>query len=286
MNLADDAELMQLMKDAGFISVFLGIETPDESGLIASNKLQNTRRSLLDSVATIQSYGMQVMGGFILGFDTDKEDIFDRMVEFIQKSGIPIAMVGLLQAMPGTQLFRRLRREGRIVDPGGGDNTCDRLNFLPRMDAAKLVEGYRSVLRRIYGCEAYYERVKLYLSRTHPRPGRHAKGERVSKQQWITPGNVRAFVTSIVRQGLFGRQRWSYWKFLMTVATRYRHCVGTAMTLAVMGYHFQVMTRKFSGLGSAAAAGAGRRGAAGEGGWSLRLTGAAPGGPLRELYTC
>ena len=89
------------MKEAGFISVFLGIETPDEPGLIASNKLQNTRRSLLDSVATIQSYGMQVMGGFILGFDTDGEDIFDRMVEFIQSSGIPIAMVGLLQAMPG-----------------------------------------------------------------------------------------------------------------------------------------------------------------------------------------
>jgi len=110
LNLADDPVLMQLMKDAGFISVFLGIETPDVPGLIATNKLQNTRRSLLDSVATIQSYGMQVMGGFILGFDTDRDDIFDRMVEFIQKSGIPIAMVGLLQAMPGTQLFRRLGR--------------------------------------------------------------------------------------------------------------------------------------------------------------------------------
>ena len=146
--------------------MFLGIETPDESGLIASNKLQNTKRSLLESVATIQSYGMQVMGGFILGFDTDREDIFDRMVEFIQKSGIPIAMVGLLQAMPGTQLFRRLRGEGRIVDEGAGNNVGGHLNFLPRMDAARLVEGYHSVLKRIYSCEAYYERVKLYLSRT------------------------------------------------------------------------------------------------------------------------
>jgi radical SAM superfamily enzyme YgiQ (UPF0313 family) len=241
LNLADDPELMQLMKDAGFSSVFLGIETPDESGLIASNKLQNTRRSLLDSVALIQSYGMQVMGGFILGFDTDGDDIFDRMVEFIQKSGIPIAMVGLLQAMPGTQLFRRLRREGRILDAGHGDNTSDNLNFLPHMDAQRLVEGYRSVLKRIYSCEAYYERVKLYLSRTQPR-----NGKRKWKQQWLTAGNARAFVTSIVRQGVFGRQRWSYWKFLLTVATRYRHCVGTAMTLAVMGYHFQVMTRRLS----------------------------------------
>ena len=177
LNLADDAELMQLMKDAGFKSVFLGIETPDEPGLIASNKLQNTRRSLLESVATIQSYGIEVMGGFILGFDTDKEDIFDRMVEFIQKSGIPIAMVGLLQAMPGTQLFRRLRREGRIVDAGGGNNTfCDRLNFLPRMDSARLVEGYREVMKRIYNCEAYYERVKLYLNRAHPKPAKRRGG--------------------------------------------------------------------------------------------------------------
>ena len=241
LNLADDPELMQLMKEAGFVSVFLGIETPDELGLIASNKLQNTRRSLLDSIATIQSYGMQVMGGFILGFDTDRDDIFDRMVEFIQKSGIPIAMVGLLQAMPGTQLFRRLWNEGRILDAGQGDNTDDKLNFLPHMDATRLVNGYRSVLKQIYSCEAYYERVKLYLSRTYP-----SRKQRKTGQRWLTKANVRAFVTSILRQGVFGRQRWSYWKFLMTVATRYRHCVGPAMTLAVMGYHFQVMTQRLS----------------------------------------
>jgi radical SAM superfamily enzyme YgiQ (UPF0313 family) len=241
LNLADDPELMQLMKDAGFISVFLGIETPDESGLISSNKLQNTRRSLLESVARIQSYGMQVMGGFILGFDTDREDIFDRMVEFIQKSGIPIAMVGLLQAMPGTQLFRRLWREGRILDAGDGDNTDIKLNFIPHMDATRLVEGYQSVLKRIYSCEAYYERVKLYLSRTHPR-----NEMRTTRQRWLTRSNARAFVTSIVRQGVFGRHRWSYWKFLAEAATRYRRCFGAAMTLAVMGYHFQVMTQKLS----------------------------------------
>jgi hypothetical protein len=163
------------------------------------------------------------------------------MVEFIQSSGIPIAMVGLLQAMPGTQLFRRLRREGRIVDPGHGDNTDDKLNFLPHMDAAKLVEGYRSVLKRIYSCEAYYERVKLYLSRTQPKAEK-----RKSVQRWMTRENARAFVNSIIRQGILGRHRWSYWKFLATVATRYRHCVGAAMTLAVMGYHFQVMTGRLA----------------------------------------
>ena len=241
LNLADDPELMQLMKDAGFKSVFLGIETPDESGLIASNKLQNTRRSLLESVAVIQSFGMQVMGGFILGFDTDHVDVFDRMVEFIQKSGIPIAMVGLLQAMPGTQLFRRLWKEGRILDAGHGNNTSENLNFLPHMDATRLVEGYRSVLKRIYSCEAYYERVKLYLSRIQPKPG-----ERIRTQWALTPGNARALVTSILRQGVLGPERRSYWRFLLTAATRYRSSFSAAMTLAVMGYHFQVMTRKLS----------------------------------------
>jgi radical SAM superfamily enzyme YgiQ (UPF0313 family) len=241
LNLADDPELMQLMRDAGFISVFLGIETPDESGLVAANKLQNTRRSLLKSVAIIQSYGMQVMGGFILGFDTDREDIFDRMTDFIQKSGIPIAMVGLLQAMPGTQLFRRLWREGRILHTGAGNNTSVSLNFLPRMDSTKLVEGYRSVLKQIYSSEAYYNRVKLYLKRMQT-----AQPEEGMKQPWLTRANGRALLHSIIRQGVLGRHQWSYWKFLASAATRYRRCFGTAMTLAVMGYHFQVMTRKLS----------------------------------------
>ena len=235
LNLADDPELLRLMRDAGFASVFLGIETPDESSLKANHKLQNTQRDLLESIGIIQQYGIQVMGGFILGFDTDREDIFDRMVDFIQESAIPIAMVGLLQAMPGTQLFRRLWKEGRILDAGKGNNTNCTVNFLPRMDATRLIEGYRSVLKRIYGCEAYYERVRLYLSRYQPRGG-----------QRLTYGNVRALVTSLVRQGVFGKARLSYWKFLLAAITRYRHSFGEAITLAVMGYHFEVMTRELS----------------------------------------
>jgi hypothetical protein len=127
-----------------------------------------------------------------------------------------------------------------------GNNTGDHLNFLPRMDAQRLVEGYRSVLKRIYSCEAYYERVKLYLNRTQPKPEKRLGGKQPSNQKWMTRANARAFLTSIVRQGVFSRQRWSYWKFLMAVATRYRHCVGAAMTLAVMGYHLQVITKKLS----------------------------------------
>ena len=115
LNLADDPELLQLMKEAGFSTVFLGIETPDECSLIANHKLQNTRRDLLESVEPIQQYGIEVMGGFILGFDTDREDVFDRMVEFIQKSAIPVAMVGLLQAMP--EIYRRTGQQSYPCSP-------------------------------------------------------------------------------------------------------------------------------------------------------------------------
>jgi len=235
LNLADDRELLQSMKDAGFTSVFLGIETPDESSLVASQKLQNTRRDLLDSVALIQQHGIEVMGGFILGFDTDREDIFDRLVEFIQKSAIPVAMVGLLQAMPGTQLFRRLSHEGRILHDGEGNNTGGEMNFLPRMNQERLIAGYHSVLRRIYACDAYYERVREYLRRCRPHYRPH-----------ISFGNLRALYLSVLRQGIQGKARLSYWKFLWSAATHHRRSFGAAMTLAVMGYHFQMMTERLA----------------------------------------
>jgi radical SAM superfamily enzyme YgiQ (UPF0313 family) len=122
MNLADDPELLTLMKAAGFIRVFLGIETPIEASLKEAHKLQNTQRSLLDSVRCIQQHGIEVMAGFIVGFDSDPDDVFDRQVEFIEQSAIPIAMVGLLQALPGTQLYRRLEREGRLIGDADGNN--------------------------------------------------------------------------------------------------------------------------------------------------------------------
>jgi radical SAM superfamily enzyme YgiQ (UPF0313 family) len=233
LNLADDPELMSLMQAAGFVSVFLGIETPDESSLTAVGKLQNTHRSLLASVATIQGYNIEVMGGFILGFDTDCEGAFENMVNFIQQSAIPVSMVGLLQAMPGTQLFRRLKSEGRILSAGSGNNTAIGLNFLPRMDSERLIAGYRAVLERIYAAEPYYERVRLFLSRCQPR-----------QYRGFNYASVRAFALSVVRMGVFSRDRWSYWRFLLEAATRYRKNFAVAMTLAVMGHHFRIMTQQ------------------------------------------
>ena len=155
MNLADDAEILALMKAAGFIRVFLGIETPVEASLKEANKLQNTQRSLLDSVRCIQQHGIEVMAGFIVGFDSDPDDVFDRQVEFIEESAIPIAMVGLLQALPGTQLYRRLEREGRLVSDANGNNIDCNLSFIPTMSAQCLLDGYRSILKRIYAPDAY-----------------------------------------------------------------------------------------------------------------------------------
>ena len=234
LNLADDTELLQMMKDAHFFRVFLGIETPVEESLKEAQKFQNTRRSLMDSVKLIQSYGMEVMAGFIVGFDSDPEEIFDRQVEFIQKSGIPLAMVGLLSALPGTQLWRRLQKEGRLlVEECSGNNMDLSLNFIPKMDPQRLIEGYRSILKRIYHPDAYYERVRRFLAESPH--GLHPKSHSFS--------DYRAFLRSMVKQGLLGDSRRSYWKFVLEAALRYRHSFDQAITLAIMGYHFQTLTR-------------------------------------------
>jgi radical SAM superfamily enzyme YgiQ (UPF0313 family) len=134
VNLADDPELMALMVQAGFNSVFVGIETPDEASLEECHKRQNKGRDLVESVKIMQHSGLQVMGGFIVGFDSDTPYIFQRQIEFIQKSGIVTAMVGLLQAPLGTKLYQRLKSEGRLTDLGSGDNTDGSTNIIPRMN--------------------------------------------------------------------------------------------------------------------------------------------------------
>lgn len=232
VNLADDSELLQMMKDANFTRVFMGIETPVEASLKEAHKMQNTRKNLVESVHRIQDYGLEVMAGFIVGFDNDPEDIFDRQVQFIQESAIPLAMVGLLLALPNTQLYRRLTKEGRILDEGHGNNMDLRLNFIPKMNPQRLIQGYREILQRIYTPDAYYERALRFLERyKHPnhRPRVFA--------------DYKALARSFIRQGLLGEARKSYWKYVMKSALHYRKQFDTAMTLAVMGHHFQTLTR-------------------------------------------
>ncbi len=236
INMADDEELLQMMRRAGFVSVFIGIETPDEASLKEAQKLQNTKRDLLECVRHIQSYGIEVMAGFIVGFDSDTDDVFDRQVDFIEKSAIPLAMVGLLQALPGTQLYRRLKREGRLVQYGDGNSMSTMLNFLPKMDPERLIEGYESILKRIYNHDAYYGRVREFLKRYTP-----AHHSDLRFEDYITLGR------SMLKQGVLTRGRVAYWKLFFDALTQYPRAFGTAITLAMMGYHLQVITERVCG---------------------------------------
>lgn len=156
INLADDPELIDMMVRAGFDSVFIGIESPDEASLTECHKIQNKNRDLLESVKIIHRSGLQVMGGFIVGFDSDTPSIFQRQIDFIQKSGIVTAMVGLLQAPPGTRLFERLSRERRVTDTFSGDNVDGTTNIIPRMGMDRLLDGYQSIMKQIYSPKNYY----------------------------------------------------------------------------------------------------------------------------------
>ena len=158
INLADDEELLDLMIAAGFTAVFIGIETPDEESLAECSKLQNKNRDLADSIRLLHQAGLDVQAGFIVGFDSDKPGIFERQITFIQETGIITAMVGLLQALNGTQLYERLRNEGRLLEESSGNNTDASINFVPKMDLQVLLEGYQRILENIYSPEAYYQR--------------------------------------------------------------------------------------------------------------------------------
>jgi radical SAM superfamily enzyme YgiQ (UPF0313 family) len=230
VNLADDNALLDMMRDAGFRRVFLGIETPVEESLKEAQKSQN-RGNLLDSVKKIQSYGMEVMAGFIVGFDHDPEDIFERQIAFIRESAIPLAMVGLLTALPDTQLWRRLKKEGRLLSESAGNNTSDSLNFIPTMDPRLLVEGYRSILRTIYSSREYYQRALETLRRvsgTAPEPNRYG----------LVDG-LMTFTRIIVRLGVLDEERREFWKFFGRSLAHHREQFAHSMRLAVMGYHFR-----------------------------------------------
>jgi radical SAM superfamily enzyme YgiQ (UPF0313 family) len=229
INLARDAELMSSMVQAGFGTVFVGIETPEDAGLAECNKLQNRGRDLIADVRTIQRAGLQVMGGFIVGFDSDTPSVFRRMTEFIQASGIVAAMVGMLSAPSSTRLYERMKREGRLLGEMSGDNTDGTTNIRPRMGAETLREGYRSILRGIYSPGPYYRRVRTFLREYRPR-GRPAVLD------WR---DFRALFYSSVRLGVLGRERFHYWGLLVWTLFRRPKLFPAAVTFAIYGHHFR-----------------------------------------------
>jgi len=229
INLADDPLLMSQMVDAGFNAVFVGIETPDDDSLAECNKKQNKNRDLVADVKRIQRAGLQVQGGFIVGFDNDKPSVFRRQIEFIQNSGIVTAMVGILQAPKGTRLYQRMEREGRILGNASGDNVEGTTNIIPAMDFTRLHEGYRQILNHIYAPRHYYARVKTLL-REYRQPPKRFK---------LTRTDLLALLRSVYRLGILGKERFHYWRLLAWTFVRRPRLLHLAVTLAISGYHFR-----------------------------------------------
>lgn len=229
INLADDPELMRMMTKAGFNTVFVGIETPDEASLEECNKGQNLRRDLITSVHTLQQFGLQVMGGFIVGFDSDTPAIFKKQLDFIQKSGIVTAMVGMLQAPFGTQLYRRMSDEGRLLTEMTGDNADGSTNIIAKMGNKTLRDGYEKLLDTLYNPKQFYERIKTCLKFYNPPEAPVA----------IHVDELIAFAKSIWKLGIMGSERREYWKLFFWTLFKYPRKFALAITLSIYGYHFR-----------------------------------------------
>ena len=225
LNLADDDELMALMVETGFSSVFIGIETPEEKSLRECNKLQNTNRDLVQSVKKMQNAGLQVSAGLIVGFDSDTESTFQRQIDFIQESGIVSAMIGLLNAPKKTPLYRRYEAENRIISEASGNNTDLTLNYVPVMDAETLVAGYKRILREIYSPGPFYKRIRQFLRNYNPNPKLPAE---IGIVAFVT------FVKSFCALGMRGPGWWRYWALLLwTLFNRPHLAVGRRVIFAL-----------------------------------------------------
>jgi radical SAM superfamily enzyme YgiQ (UPF0313 family) len=241
IDLCDDEELMQLMIKAGIYSVFLGIETPNEESLAECNKFPNKNRDLLACVNKIQKSGLQINGGFIVGFDSDPPSIFDKQIEFIQKSGIISAMVGLLNAPHGTRLYQRLLRENRLLKEASGDNTDFSINFIPKMSYEILINGYKRIINGIYSPKPYYKRVRRFLKEYKPLQKSH-----------FHFGYIRfhftylgAFLKSIWFLGIKEKARVYYWKLFFWSLFRRPRFFPLAIAYAIYGFHFRKVFKNY-----------------------------------------
>ena len=235
INLADDDELIDLMVEAGFDTVFIGLETPDEESLKECAKNQNRSRDMVAAIRKLQAAGLQVLGGYIVGFDNDDAGIFSRQIKFIQESGVVTAMVGLLNAPPKTRLWQRLKAENRLETSATGDNTDGTINFIPKMDKEVLINGYREIVRTIYSPRYFYQRVCKFLQ--HYQPARRRR---------LRFHEIKAFAKSIFYLGILGNgiSQCYYWKMLFKSIIHHRKQFPEAITLMVYGHHFRKVARK------------------------------------------
>jgi radical SAM superfamily enzyme YgiQ (UPF0313 family) len=233
INLADDEELMVLMREANFDNVFIGIETPDEDALKSCDKVQNQNINMIESIKRIQRNGMGVMGGFIVGFDTDTPKIFDKMVQFIQKSGVITAMVGLLNALPKTKLHERLSNEGRLLEnQSSGNNTDSSINFLPKMNIDELIKGYKGILEQLFTPKNYYKRITTFLKEYNP----FVKGKKSHISIWKS---LRILTVSIFRFGFIDSGRFYFWKMFIWALVKKPYLLADVISYSITGFHYR-----------------------------------------------
>jgi len=243
VNLADDDELLQLMQDVGFSAIFVGIESPDEETLKATHKMQNTKRSLSESVRKIYSYGIFVNTGYIVGFDTERGSVAQGILDLIEASATPVNMVGLLFALPNTQLQRRLAREGRLVEgfevvPGGAGDQCTAgLNFATRRPRGDVLRDYRRIIDESYAPKAYFSRVLEVGTRLNCRQ----KRLRLPLRQTLK--DLRAFSRVLYRLGLRSRDRALFWRTLARLLWRNPRSLRYSVALMALYLHFGTFRR-------------------------------------------
>lgn len=237
VNLADDPELLELMTTAGFCTVFVGIETPQETSLDECNKVQNKNRNLIESVKTIQQNGIEVLGGFIVGFDNDTPGIFKQQIDFIQNSGIISAMIGLLNAPTNSKLYQRLKKEGRILRKMTGDNTDATMNFIPKMNTETLYSGYRDVIHGIYAGKPFYRRVRHFLNDFKPK---------VKNKTKFNFNKIMALIKSVFIIGIMDKNRWHYWHLFFWSLFKHPRVFPLAITYAIYGYHYRRVFQKMN----------------------------------------
>lgn len=231
VDLAQDQELMDMMVECNFNGVFLGIETPDEDSLALTHKYQNTRNSLLDAVDAIARTGLRVMAGFIIGFDNEKSGAGDRIVRFVEQSTIPIAIYSMLQALPDTALWHRLKKEGRLVEDIANINQTTLMNFVPTRPLEEVTREYLEGFWQLYEPDKYLDRTyRHFLKLGAPR-----HKSRLRKVTWKV---VRAFAILCWRQGVVRPTRWKFWHHLFSII---RHNPGVwehYLSVCAIGEHF------------------------------------------------
>ncbi len=238
INLADDDEMLELMRDVDFRYVFVGIETPENETLAVNHKNQNVNKSIDNAVRKIMSYGIVVNGGYIIGFDTESPAIADNMITSIQNSGICMAMLGLLYALPNTQLTRRLESEGRLFHNAAKtvteldiDQTTSGLNFITLKPRIQILKNFLQVIEHIYEPANYYKRI-IYNGLNLKIAYKHKNGF------FTTIMHLRSFLTLCGMVGFNKHTGYHFWKMFFTVLIRNPGAVEASVNLAAMFIHF------------------------------------------------